>query len=89
MHLHLVTCKREMEVSSKTPCLHFIETAPSVLRKIPSVVVKEHVVGIWKKLWGVREKVEWGNSCWCDLSLGSALILCHIMSTGIWAQSEL
>ena len=77
MQLHLVTWKREMEISSKTPCLHFIETAPSVLRKIPSVVIKEHVVGIWRKLWGVREEVEWGNG-WCDLSLGSALILCHI-----------
>ena len=46
MQLHLVTWKREMGISSKAPCLHFIETTPSVLRNMPSVVVTEHVVGI-------------------------------------------
>ena len=38
--------EREIGMSSRTSCLHFVETAPSVLRKMPSVVVKEHMVGI-------------------------------------------
>lgn len=38
--------EREIGISSRTSCLHFVETAPSVLRKMPAVVLMEYVVGI-------------------------------------------
>ena len=46
MQSHLVIQEREIEmaVPSKTSCLHFVETAPSVLRKLPWVVLREHTV---------------------------------------------
>ena len=46
MQLHLEIQEKEMGTSFKAPSLHLIETAPSVLRKMPSVVLKEHMVGI-------------------------------------------
>ena len=45
--------EREIGIFSRTSCLHFVEMTPSVLRKMPSVVLKEHVVGI--KVVGGRE----------------------------------
>ena len=45
MQLHLVIQKREVEISSKAPCLHLVETAPSILRKMPWVVFKDRVSG--------------------------------------------
>ena len=46
MQLHLEIQEKEMGTSFKAPSLHLVETAPSVLRKMPSVMLKEHVVGI-------------------------------------------
>ena len=46
MQLQLVIQEREVEISSKAPCLHLVETAPSILRKMPRVVLREHTVGI-------------------------------------------
>ena len=46
MQLYLVIQKREIGISAEASCLHLVETAPSVLRKMPSVVLKEHMVGI-------------------------------------------
>ena len=51
-----------MVASSKTSCLHFVETALSVLRKIPWVVLKEHTVGkrgVEGKSGRRREGREW------------------------------
>ena len=53
MQLHLVIQKREVEISSKAPCLHLVETAPSILRKMPWVVLREYMVGILEELAGV------------------------------------
>ena len=53
MQLYMVIQEREMGHSSRIPSLHFVETAASVLRKMPLVVLKEHVVGI--KVAGGRE----------------------------------
>ena len=44
MQLHLVIQEREVEISSKAPCIHLVETAPSILRKMPWVVLKNHTV---------------------------------------------
>ena len=49
MQLHLMIQKR-VEISSKAPCLHLVETAPSILRKMPWVGLREHMVGVQRKL---------------------------------------
>ena len=46
MQMHLVIQEREVNISSKAPCLHLVETAPSVLRKMPWIILKEHMVRI-------------------------------------------
>ena len=53
MQLHL-EIQEEMGTSFKAPSLHLVETAPSVLRKMPSVVLREHVVGIKRELHGEK-----------------------------------
>ena len=50
MKLQLVIQEREVEISSKAPCFHLVETVPSILRKMPGVVLREHTVGIQGKL---------------------------------------
>ena len=52
IQLHLAIRERN---SSKAPCLHFVETAPSVLRKMPWVVLREHTVGTWEELSTYKE----------------------------------
>ena len=62
MQSHLVIQERELAVSSVIPCLHFVETAPSVLRKMPWVVLIEHAVGkrgVEGKSGRRREGREW------------------------------
>ena len=44
MQLYLVIQKREVEISLKATCIHLVETAPSILRKMPWVVLKNHTV---------------------------------------------
>ena len=55
MQLHLVIQQRvrqerEAGMSSKAPCLHFVETAPSVLREMPWVILREHTVSVYAYL---------------------------------------
>ena len=50
MKLHLVIQEKEVELSSKTPYLHLVETTPSILRKMPWVVLREHMVSVQIKL---------------------------------------
>ena len=50
MQLHSVIQEREVEMSFKAPCLHLVETTPSILRKMPWVVLREHTVGVQRKL---------------------------------------
>ena len=46
MKLHLIVQEREVEISSRAPCLYLVETAPSILRRMPGVVFREQVVSI-------------------------------------------
>ena len=50
MQLHLVIEEREVEMSSKAPYLHLVETTPSISRKMPWVELREHMVGVQRKL---------------------------------------
>ena len=50
MQLHSVIQERGLETSLKSPALHLVETAPSVLRKMPWVVLREHMVSLWREL---------------------------------------
>jgi len=74
MQLHLVIQEREVEISSKAPCIHLVETAPSILRKMPWVVLKNHPVreltfggGEWRNGISARRVLlilSWGG-CVC------------------------
>ena len=50
MQLHLVVWETEVEMSSKVPFLHLVETTPSILRKVSGVVIREHTVGVQGEL---------------------------------------
>ena len=45
-----------MSTSFKTPSLHLVETAPSVLRKMPSVVLKERGGNLERVAGGERRE---------------------------------
>ena len=51
MQLQLVIQEREVQISSKAPCIHLIETAPSIIRKMPGVVLKNHTVKELRRIW--------------------------------------
>ena len=74
MKLQLVLQEREVEISSKAPCFHLVETVPSILRKMPGVVLREHTVGIQGKLKLVGVGEEW---CLCMWPLTRESKECH------------
>ena len=82
MRLHLVIQERKVEISSETPCLHFVETAPSVLRNMPWIMLKEYTVGMFDRII-----FSLGAERLSPL-LKHLLNLCPIMCAGVWTPSE-
>ena len=46
IQLDHVIKEREVKISSKSPCIHLVETTPSVLSTMPWAVFREHTVSL-------------------------------------------